>query len=80
MHLPSAGMIRFRFDGFTSLHLSPSGHPEVSANLAVRAAIASGRCPRTDTEISPPLPSIRCYPFPDPTRDRADSRFCPETC
>ena len=23
MHLPSAGMIRFRFDGFTSLHLSP---------------------------------------------------------
>jgi hypothetical protein len=23
MHLPSAGMIRFRFDGFASLHLSP---------------------------------------------------------
>jgi hypothetical protein len=22
MHLPSAGMIRFRFDGFASLHLS----------------------------------------------------------
>jgi hypothetical protein len=23
MHLPSAGMIRFRFDGFANLHLSP---------------------------------------------------------
>jgi hypothetical protein len=23
MHLPSAGMIRFRFDGFALLHLSP---------------------------------------------------------
>jgi hypothetical protein len=43
MHLPSAGMIRFRFDGFARAHLSPSGHPEVSVNLAIHAAIASGR-------------------------------------
>ena len=34
MHLPSAGMIRFRFDGFASLHLSRSGHPEVAVKIA----------------------------------------------
>ncbi len=41
MHLPSAGMIRFRFDGFASLHLSPSGHPEVSESIAPRIGNAT---------------------------------------
>jgi len=27
MHLPSAGMIRFRFDGFAGQRLSPDGAP-----------------------------------------------------
>jgi hypothetical protein len=36
--LPSAGMIRFRFDGFASLHLRPDGHPEVSARIVGCAA------------------------------------------
>ena len=34
MHLPSAGMIRFRFNGSASLHLSPFRHPEVMGNIA----------------------------------------------
>jgi hypothetical protein len=33
MHLPSAGMIRFRFDGFASLHLSRLRHPEVATRI-----------------------------------------------
>lgn len=57
MHLPSAGMIRFRFDGFARTHLSPSGHPEVSVNLAARSAIASDS---DGPQISPPLPAVRC--------------------
>ena len=31
MHLPSAGMIRFRFDGSASLHLSPKKAPRGKA-------------------------------------------------
>jgi hypothetical protein len=34
MHLPSAGMIRFRFNGSALLHLSPFRHPEVMTNIA----------------------------------------------
>jgi hypothetical protein len=79
MHLPSAGMIRFRFDGFAHAHLSPSGHPEVSVNLASRAAIASGWRPATVTQISSPLATDRCYSFSDPNRAPAHSRISPET-
>jgi hypothetical protein len=31
MHLPSAGMIRFRFDGFAFASQPVSGHPEVGS-------------------------------------------------
>jgi hypothetical protein len=58
MHLPSAGMIRFRFDGFARTHLSPSGHPEVSANLAVRAAIARAGPGRRFRPLPPPSDAI----------------------
>ena len=34
MHLPSAGMSRFRFNGSALLHLSPFRHPEVMGNIA----------------------------------------------
>ena len=40
MHLPSAGMIRFRFNGSASLHLSPFRHPEVLVNIALQFASA----------------------------------------
>jgi hypothetical protein len=38
LNLPSAGMIRFRFDGSASLHLRPLGHPEVMVNIGRDAA------------------------------------------
>ena len=34
MHLPSAGMSRFRFNGSALLHLSLFRHPEVMWNIA----------------------------------------------
>lgn len=45
MHLPSAGMIRFRFDGFTPrrrISVRSAGHPEVRSVLRDCAAAASG--------------------------------------
>jgi hypothetical protein len=42
LNLPSAGMIRFRFDGSASLHLRPYGHPEVLVNISRAAAGARG--------------------------------------
>jgi hypothetical protein len=34
MHLPSAGMIRFRFDGFAFASQPSEGHPEVGATIS----------------------------------------------
>jgi hypothetical protein len=42
MHLPSAGMIRFRFNGSAFLHLSPFRHPEVIGNIAPQLPDARG--------------------------------------
>jgi hypothetical protein len=42
LNLPSAGMIRFRFDGSASLHLRPFGHPEVCVNIRRATAGARG--------------------------------------
>lgn len=42
MHLPSAGMIRFRFDGFAFASQPCDGHPEVSGNIGEGAAGARG--------------------------------------
>ncbi len=33
MHLPSAGMSRFRFNGFACASQPCEGHPEVSVNI-----------------------------------------------
>jgi len=43
MHLPSAGIIRFRFDGFASLHLSRWRLPEVGPRIGENAVGARGR-------------------------------------
>ncbi len=43
MHLPSAGMSRFRFNGSAFLHLSPYGHPEVTWNIAPHLPGARGQ-------------------------------------
>ncbi len=40
MHLPSAGMIRFRFNG-SAFASQPYGHPEVGVNI--RAGVAGAR-------------------------------------
>jgi hypothetical protein len=42
MHLPSAGMIRFRFDGFAFASQPFEGHPEVGANIRNAAQDARG--------------------------------------
>ena len=45
MHLPSAGMIRFRFDGFTVASQPsafPHGHPEVKRTIDFAGGAASG--------------------------------------
>ncbi len=42
MHLPSAGMIRFRFNGSAFASQPVNRHPEVSANIGVRASGARG--------------------------------------
>lgn len=54
MHLPSAGMIRFRFDGFTprQAHLSPVGRTPRGGTE--RIAIRGGRKGRRDTRGQPP--------------------------
>lgn len=46
MHLPSAGMIRFRFDGFTPrrrISVRSAGHPEVRQKVTPAAAGARGQ-------------------------------------
>jgi hypothetical protein len=43
MHLPSAGMSRFRFNGSASLHLSPKGHPEVKVSIVPSFSSASAK-------------------------------------
>jgi hypothetical protein len=42
MHLPYAGMVRFRFNGFAASHLSPCGHPEVRRTLSDAAGRYKG--------------------------------------
>ena len=42
MHLPSAGMIRFRFDGFAFASQPVARHPEVKANIRNAAPDARG--------------------------------------
>jgi hypothetical protein len=42
MHLPSAGMIRFRFDGFAFASQPFQGHPEVGANIGESRGGARG--------------------------------------
>ena len=42
MHLPSAGMIRFRFDGFAFASQPFAGHPEVLPKIGELTAGARG--------------------------------------
>jgi hypothetical protein len=48
MHLPSAGMIRFRFNGSAFASQPVARHPEVSPNIGAGAAgargVKAGRC------------------------------------
>jgi hypothetical protein len=42
MHLPSAGMIRFRFDGFAFASQPCDGHPEVGLTIGKCSGGARG--------------------------------------
>jgi hypothetical protein len=46
MHLPSAGMIRFRFDGFAFASQPVARHPEVPSNIGQPIGGARGLYPQ----------------------------------